>query len=54
MFRHLDAPQATLDELNPPIEWFGWAVPVVVQLGVVLVLGLGLLPFAIVQFDKTE
>ena len=43
VFAHLDAPQATLDELNPPIEWFGWAVPVVVQLGVVVVLGLALL-----------
>ena len=54
VFRHLDAPQATLDQLNPPIEWFGWEVPVGVQLGVVVVLGVGLLAFAIVQFDKTE
>ena len=54
VFRYVDAPQASLDALNPPIEWFGWEVPVVVQLGVVVVLGLGLLAFAIVQFDKSE
>ena len=54
VFNHLDAPQASLDELNPPLEWFGWPVPFAVQIGVVLVLGLGLLWFAIRQFDKAE
>ena len=54
VFNHLDAPQASLDELNPPLEWFGWPVPFTVQIGVVLVLGLGLLWFAIRQFDKAE
>ena len=49
-----DAPQATLDQLNPPLEWFGWEVPVAVQLGVVVALGVGLLAFPIVQFDKSE
>lgn len=54
VFAHLDAPQASLDELNPPLEWFGWAVPVAVQLGVVVAFGLVLLAFAMVQFDKSE
>ena len=54
VFAHLDAPQASLDELNPPIEWFGWTVPIGVQLGIVVVLGLGLLWFAIVQFNRAE
>ena len=54
VFNYLDAPQSSLDELNPPLEWFGWPVPIAVQLGVVLVLGLGLLWFAIKQFDKAE
>ena len=35
VFNHLDAPQASLDELNPPLEWFGWPVPFAVQIGVV-------------------
>jgi ABC-2 type transport system permease protein len=54
VFNHLDAPQASLDELNPPLEWFGWPVPFAVQIGVVLALGLGLLWFAIRQFDRAE
>ena len=54
VFNHLDAPQSSLDELNPPLEWFGWTVPMAVQIGVVLALGLGLLWFAIRQFDKAE
>jgi len=54
VFNHLDAPQSTLDELNPPLEWFGWPVPIAVQLGIVLALGLGLLWFAIRRFDKAE
>ena len=54
VFNHLDAPQSSLDELNPPLEWFGWPVPIAVQIGVVVVLGLGLLWFAIRQFDKAE
>ena len=30
-------PAEALQQLNPPIEWFGWTVPPVVQLGVVIV-----------------
>lgn len=54
VFNHLDAPQAALDRLNPPLEWFGWEVPIAAQLAVVLVLGLALLWFAIAQFNHTE
>jgi ABC-2 type transport system permease protein len=54
VFDVLDAPPESLAQLNPPIEWFGWEVPVVVQLGVVVVTGLALLWFAIVQFNRSE
>jgi ABC-2 type transport system permease protein len=54
VFDHLDAPAAALERLNPPIEWFGWTVPVVVQLGVVVVLGLGLLAVATAEFNRAE
>lgn len=54
VFDVLDAPPEALARLNPPLEWFGWEVPIVGQLLVVLVLGLALLWFAIVQFNHAE
>ena len=54
VFDHVDASPEALAELNPPIEWFGWPVPIAVQLAVVLAFGLALLGFAIVQFEKAE
>lgn len=54
VFSHLDAPEEALEALNPPLEWFGWPVPVWVQLGLVLVLGVVFLAVAVRQFDKVE
>ena len=54
VFDHLDAPSQALARLNPPIEWFGWTVPIAVQLAVVVVVGAILLSLAIVQFNRTE
>jgi len=54
VFDRLDAPAQALAQLNPPLEWFGWEVPIVAQLAVVVALGLALLWFAIVQFEHTE
>jgi ABC-2 type transport system permease protein len=54
VFNYIDAPQEALDTLNPPITWFGWEVPMAMQLGLVVVIGLGLLWVAIVQFSRAE
>lgn len=54
VFHYLDAPQAAKDALNPPLTWNGWVVPIGVQLGVVIVLGLGLMVLAAKQFEKAE
>jgi ABC-2 type transport system permease protein len=54
VFAHLDAPAEALQRLNPPIEWFGWTVPMVVQLAVVIVLGAGMLAIATAEFNRTE
>jgi ABC-2 type transport system permease protein len=54
VFHYLDAPQAAKDALNPPLTWNGWVVPMGVQLGVVIVLGLGLMALAAKQFEKAE
>jgi ABC-2 type transport system permease protein len=54
MFAFIDAPQPVLDKVNPPITWFGWEVPMALQLGIVVVIGLALLGVAIRQFQKVE
>lgn len=51
---HLDAPRAAVEALNPPLTWWGWPVPTLLQLGVVTVLGLGLLAVAVAQFERVE
>ncbi|MGI9030712.1 MAG: ABC transporter permease [Ilumatobacteraceae bacterium] len=54
VFDVLDASPQALALLNPPLEWFGWEVPIVAQLAVVVALGLALLWFAIAQFNRAE
>lgn len=54
VFAHIDASSASLAKLNPPITWFGWTVPTLVQLGVVVVAGLTLLWVAILEFDRAD
>jgi ABC-2 type transport system permease protein len=40
--------------LDPGITWWGWTVPVGVQVALVAVLGLGLLGVATLRFARTE
>jgi len=54
VFNHVDADPASLAKLNPPLTWFGWTVPIIVQLGVVLVTGLILLGIAILEFNHAD
>ncbi|MBA3605970.1 MAG: ABC transporter permease [Acidimicrobiia bacterium] len=54
VFDHLDAPASAVARLNPPLRWFGWTVPIAVQLAVVVVVGAVLLSFAVLQFNRTE
>ena len=54
VFAYIDIPPAANEALNPPLTWNGWVVPMGVQLGVVLVLGLALLYAAAKQFEKAE
>ena len=49
-----DVPPLANAQLNPPLTWNGWVVPMGVQLGVVIVLGLGLMLLAAQQFEKAE
>jgi ABC-2 type transport system permease protein len=54
VFAHLQLSSAGRAVLDPGIRWWGWQVPVLVQVGVVLLTTLALLAVAIVRFDRTE
>jgi ABC-2 type transport system permease protein len=54
VFSHIDAPAAAVARLNPPLTWFGWDVPVLLQVAVVLAIGMLCLVIAIVQFSRPE
>ena len=54
VFDHLHGNAVALARLNPPLTWWGWQVPVGVQLGVVGVTGLLLLGVAIAQFNRAD
>jgi ABC-2 type transport system permease protein len=54
VFGHLDPPPHIQQLFNPGIEWFGWSVPVFVQLCVVGGAGVIMLAIAIAKFRKTD
>ena len=54
VFTHIDATPAALARLNPPITWFGWTVPTLMQLAIVVVAGLVLLGVSILEFDRGD
>jgi len=54
VFDRLTVPPAVAARLDPPITWFGWAVPTSLQLLMVATLGVVLLAFAVKQFQKVE
>jgi len=53
-FSELDAPPGVIERLNPPITWWGWEVPTLVQLALVAVIGVAMLGVAVRQFQKVE
>jgi ABC-2 type transport system permease protein len=54
VFDQLAVPAAVRARLDPAITWFGWEVPIPVQLGVVVVVTLALLVAATALFDRTD
>ncbi len=54
VFSHLDVDQGTLRALDPGVTWFGWHVPALLEVAVVLLFGLVLLSIAIWEFSATE
>ncbi len=54
VFAHLDLSASDQATLDPGLTWGDWQVPVLVQVGVVIVVTVGLLALAIARFDRTE
>jgi ABC-2 type transport system permease protein len=54
VFDHLDVSPAVRAQLDPPLTWWGWEVPMALQLGVVALITAGLIALAVSLFDRTE
>jgi ABC-2 type transport system permease protein len=54
VFAHIHANAALKARFNPGVTWFGWQVPPLVEVALVLVLGVALLGVAIAQFRRTD
>jgi len=54
IFNHLDISAAAHQALNPPITWFGWAVPIALQIFTIFALGMLMLGIAIAEFSAGD
>lgn len=54
VFDHLDLPAATRATLDPGVTWWGWRVPSLLEVAIVLGLGVVLLAVAAVRFRRAE
>ena len=54
VFDHLDVSEAARRTLAPGVTWWGWHLPPLVEVGMVLALGLAMLAVAIFRFTRTE
>ena len=54
VFDHVDASEAARRTLDPGVTWFGWQVPALVEVAMVLLLGLAMLAMAVRRFGRTE
>ena len=54
VFNHLTISPIARHVLEPGITWWRWRVPVLLEVGVILALGLAMLGIAIWEFSRTE
>jgi ABC-2 type transport system permease protein len=54
VFANLNLSEEATHALNPPITWFGWEVPIALQVFMVFALGMVMLGIAIVEFNAGE
>ena len=54
VFAHVETPARLAHRLDPGLTWFGWHLPVGLELGLVAVGAIAALVLAVWQFSKTE
>jgi ABC-2 type transport system permease protein len=54
VFSHLDISESAQQTLDPGVTWWGWQLPPLFEVGMVLVLGLAMLGVAIRHFSRIE
>jgi ABC-2 type transport system permease protein len=54
VFNHLTISPAARAALDPGVTWFGWRVPALLEVAMVVILGLMMLGIAIWEFSRTE
>ena len=54
VFDRLDISDEARRTLAPGVTWWGWQVPTLVEVGMVLALGVAMLGLAIFRFTRTE
>jgi ABC-2 type transport system permease protein len=54
VFGRLEISEAARRTLAPGVTWWGWPVPWLVEVGIVLALGLAMLAIAIARFARPE
>lgn len=54
VFNHLDISESARQTLDPGVTWWGWHVPPLFEVGMVLLLGLAMMGVAILKFSRTE
>jgi ABC-2 type transport system permease protein len=54
VFSSIDVSEAGRQALDPGVTWFGWQVPALVEVGLVLLVGLVMLAVAIRRFSRAE
>jgi ABC-2 type transport system permease protein len=54
VFDHLDITEDARRTLAPGVTWWGWRVPTLLELGIVLALGVAMIAVAIARFARTE
>jgi ABC-2 type transport system permease protein len=54
VFHHLDVSPAAVHTLSPGVTWWGWRLPVGVEVAMVIVMGAAVIAIANVKFSRTE
>jgi ABC-2 type transport system permease protein len=54
VFDRLDVTESARQALAPGVTWWGWPVPTLLEVGMVLAMGLAMLAVAISRFTRTE